>query len=1368
MSKVDIITNPLFQTPYAYLQAAGSDGSDRTLPGMHLRWDFLKLLGDKHLAKGNYTVSEPYQSALGFNRENDFIKIYRTAFKKEYYTVVNFAVKPKKEIKEDNKREWHYTAPVNNQEGGIVNVVVRFMDPLLYDIARAAAGGLNAILILNAYTGIVEVETPGKLSFYIEYMVAFAGKPNYLRVESVTLPDSGDNMNKQVSCRKKFINSGDTVVSCENIQYTRFDYANAQWTAIHIYCYEHFIKGINNETEAGNWNSIGDFSLTTNDDIYNLRFAEYKMLETSLFWPKFNDDNQVTREFTVNKKNYDERWRRSGYSFNPLNEISNDLNGLQHFVHTYMKLSTTDERALMAIPSDSGADPTTQDISYVDMIRLMSLDFHIARVLGLGHLDFEVETEQKYIYCFEYLTLSSLEAPYTSEKARAHLYMTCPIRTEDYKLPAKPSLMPLTYGISVENGTSEPTLLTDAQGYAPFGSVRFININRGPFNFEKPFGPFYIEPTEFCLCDETQPIGYGLEYKEISEANYRNPEISHDSDYFDISGIPESMPVLEGGTPKIYTHQESEEGTHEYSAYAINWFSRVSPLSNKVSATTNFPVQTNLLPPFNFAVQLIQDEDPAEPVIADKTLILTTPSEQSLLAGIAASDKTLVRATFDWNHVHHHAHQYADYAELFFRRQEPAVVKGKIASVITLPGNRAQITTTNYQITSTFPATTVSPSIPPADISKFTGAFFNNSQDNYIIENVVSGGANPTFIVKQLKTVSAMAAQSNNQNQFISNETFKSPTVGDTFFVLENMGSLSNWNLRHSKRIYLEKFYNNAKVKLRFSPSRANVFDIKSVNLVSGNTLINVMQPIKTALSGGLTLEYSVRHKIISLASSAFTISGNHVADFPAGKLFRVFGTRNSDQLYTIISTTVSGSNTVITVTGSIPNITNSGGLIEVTVSRNISAINLLINTFAIAGNAVSEINSAHCEYKTETDGSISRFVVGGILDTVSFTPLLTSNPDTTKIEGTGFIQLNFQNYDLLPHPDPEVSWYKGTVRLRDVSGSVQVYPVAHIGHLTTTTPAHLSLIIQDPGFVPKSEPTNITGADIYTLNLNVVQTANYHPSYKLYIKADNGFNPVTGNAIAPNTLNFDSNQILPVISNLNEGNRQTYMCIRSYDIKNDYKSFLSNPVVLLAQKISLPVAPAKPTGPLYATRPDFYGKSTYTFDTKLDTTGGRVPYSVVFYKASEDRLLDVLYTKATQAAIWNSLNALTGPKAKYDPLLWEILFKGDNDGGTNPGFITYTTSAGSFTWPLPDNPDFYIPYQSNKALSITNPAPNGYFVFPFSSTFNFALHQTFSVYGKPMTGKAILKSAIQDAFIPLNEQPPLYNYLKSGTQTPL
>src|SRR5687768_11149856 len=98
MSKVDLLNSPIVQSPYTYLQAAGSDGSDRTVKGNQLRWDFLKTLGENHLAKGNYTLTTPYVSSTGYNRSNDFIKIFRTPFVKKYFLKIDFQVSQTTEV----------------------------------------------------------------------------------------------------------------------------------------------------------------------------------------------------------------------------------------------------------------------------------------------------------------------------------------------------------------------------------------------------------------------------------------------------------------------------------------------------------------------------------------------------------------------------------------------------------------------------------------------------------------------------------------------------------------------------------------------------------------------------------------------------------------------------------------------------------------------------------------------------------------------------------------------------------------------------------------------------------------------------------------------------------------------------------------------------------------------------------------------------------------------------------------------------------------------------------------------------------------------------------------------------------------------
>ena len=132
-------------------------------------------------------------------------------------------------------------------------------------------------------------------------------------------------------------------------------------------------------------NLLGDFALTLDDAVMQTRFMQQDVDGVNGHWPKFNlsDPTPVAGEFEVNYLNYYKRWRQPGAVFNPNSATGNDKNGLQYFIHTYLTKSISDSRAIVQLPSDDLQDPTVQEISYLDMIRLVSLDYHAARILGL-------------------------------------------------------------------------------------------------------------------------------------------------------------------------------------------------------------------------------------------------------------------------------------------------------------------------------------------------------------------------------------------------------------------------------------------------------------------------------------------------------------------------------------------------------------------------------------------------------------------------------------------------------------------------------------------------------------------------------------------------------------------------------------------------------------------------------------------------------------------------------------------------------------------------------------------------------------------------------------------------------------------------
>src|SRR5216117_2283571 len=85
MPSINIQNNLRLQSPYLYCQAAGSDGSDGTKSGVHLRWDLMRELGYNHIPKGNLAGS-----SVGFNKPEDFVTLYRAPYTTDRMTIVDF------------------------------------------------------------------------------------------------------------------------------------------------------------------------------------------------------------------------------------------------------------------------------------------------------------------------------------------------------------------------------------------------------------------------------------------------------------------------------------------------------------------------------------------------------------------------------------------------------------------------------------------------------------------------------------------------------------------------------------------------------------------------------------------------------------------------------------------------------------------------------------------------------------------------------------------------------------------------------------------------------------------------------------------------------------------------------------------------------------------------------------------------------------------------------------------------------------------------------------------------------------------------------------------------------------------------------
>jgi hypothetical protein len=1188
------------QSPYLYLQAAGSDGADGSASGIHLRWDFLRSLGESHLPKGDLAVGrEPrYPASHGFNKADDYVRLLRVPYVRFFPHTINFSTdQPSAVVETGPERAWRFivaTHPARPAQ----EVVIRFVDVARYDAVRAAVPpGAARIEFLSRYPGVLEAEVTGQLCFAITVSTDLAreSREAVLRMEAISVAEKIKEADLWVSCRKRFF------------RYFRFDYARCTPREIQLETYLQFVDMSLSQKEA-EWQAIEHgFSLTDLDDEAYRRLEDQSTLKVDGKWPRYVGANVSSGLFTVSVPNYRARWDPT----RPPSNERTDASGLRQGVIAYLRRSMdpANPRALASLPADNSNDGGAFDISYLQMLKLVALDFHIARMLGLGWIDSTIvrESRTKYVYLAIYRTLAALE-PNTPASATTHIYMTLPTSRTDYRLPPAPVQEPPTFGVTFDDGTATPASLTDANGYTPLADSRLINLHIQPYDTVQEFGPFFKPSTEFCSCEATKPVFYGAKHKLVSETNYRVPELSWDAEFRDPSGVAEVAPLLSqasaaaGQNPPVFTHEETENGKHRYVFYGVNWFSRPSPLSNPQDVATLLPVRNTLLPPLNFAVQLIQPEDP---------LILTTSLEQQKLAALAPGDSTLVRCTFDWNHNHYipqrfsQANAYADKVQLYFRQQPPRAVQGEIKSVSHLSASLVEVRTKGYELTSVSPPQTISPVVGIGDEPRFTGSSFAANQVLYIVESVAQStvpGEGAIFRVQKL--VQTAVAELDNNNQFSASSRVSVPSIGERFLAVENMNEPRNWEE-----------------------------------------------------------------------------SNPPVHDLP--------------------------------------------------LSKEVTLINFLDN------------GQLYRETVSYPDGSQETLNVGGIRGTTNIVELEDvdpNNPSTTPVfipqSKTGIFKISFLSYQLPNHPDSDVEWYKGTVRVPEANGgSPKVLQVWNID----ASSANLELIACDPTF-------NVDQAYVPLPDYSPIQTTgtvevSFHPAYRVYLKAQSGV--------------LDRATTLPGPA---ESTKQSFLAARSRNSVLGQESNLTPPVVLQSRKTTAPLRPSKPAGPLFATRPDFFGKASWTMDTAVTVDSTREPYAFVFYRANERSILDTLYkahpgdgspvAPDTVQGIEEALRSLPAADTAFSSDRWRDLVNVENLHA-DLGFNEYAT--GGYRFPFPNNGAYLILGTMIAPFNGQNP--------PGAST-------TFQVGDSQMTMLEVVREAIDNAFLPLTESPVIYQFIKTGTRT--
>lgn len=391
----------------------------------------------------------------------------------------------------------------------------------------------------------------------------------------------------------------------------------------------------------------------------------------------------------------------------------------------------------------------------------------------------------------------------------------------------------------------------------------------------------------------------------------------------------------------------------------------------------------------------------------------------------------------------------------------------------------------------------------------------------------------------------------------------------------------------------------------------------------------------------------------------------------------------------------------------------------------------------------------------TDSDGVETRQIekTKGIWDTATVTPVLEPGYDSNGVQGEyhqGLYKFEFDSKTLDQHSQfstdgNSVEWFRGSIRVfsnDSYNGGtpnkprrvLSILKIENIVTADTVTEENIVVYAHDPSFIQGD------------VNYDQIQTGanvsvNFYPGYKVYLYADPAFN-------------LTEDGILPAEG---EGMRNSIFGFRSKDSdgacdgpNTSCVSKISTPNVLFAQELIEPLPPQEPLGGTFATRPDFFGRSTFTFTTQYS----HKPHGVLFYRSNEEALLNALYTKATMLSIREALKLLGGNDEVWVNDRWKnfLDFEALETNGDYSFYPPEEDAEHRYKFPHPDKPAFFDwanQVRVNLGLDPLDVGPDNTVPVGDSRILNF------------------VKGAIYSAFVPLTEVPVIYEHIQPEPYQP-
>ncbi|MBE7178342.1 MAG: hypothetical protein INR69_18220, partial [Mucilaginibacter polytrichastri] len=356
-------------------------------------------------------------------------------------------------------------------------------------------------------------------------------------------------------------------------------------------------------------------------------------------------------------------------------------------------------------------------------------------------------------------------------------------------------------------------------------------------------------------------------------------------------------------------------------------------------------------------------------------------------------------------------------------------------------------------------------------------------------------------------------------------------------------------------------------------------------------------------------------------------------------------------------------------------------------------------------------------ESTMDSEGNILYTLVGGITAGAIISPIPAQSPAPVL---PGYYQVSFpQGTNLSSHPQVNLP-YDPALPQKNNPGSQQTPHVEWYKGLirvpvTGSTEKKLLEVIRivslSPLLLYVYDP-NYTEAPITLSDGNqLIQGVNFHPGYRVYI-----FPEPAGT--------FNRGSIEPLAG---QNTRKTMIGLQSSDTGGSgFSSRVSMPALLMAARIR---KPEKPETPLYTglrVRPNETGRAAFTFDIRVSTTSGP-PFGYTFFRANLDDAFYALYKAETVDAINSALKTLT-EDSFADQRLYELINLVLNSSGN--AFNIFPAEPAPYGFPQPDKTGLVQP---GDTQAIRNEK---------------------------------YMAAIRSTLLPLSEQTPILDFIKTGLQT--